>query len=156
MKQFLTLGNKLNYSFTALLKFIVANIWKFIIWTFTVFLLPAYQYVGVIIFLLIADMITGIWKAIKNGEPVTAELIGKTITRMILWNVGILCSFLVQSVITSNAIPIMLIFSMLICVREFKSIIENIEAITNTKIWEYIVTQITTILPNHKDLDDHK
>ena len=152
MKQILTLNNKLNYSLTALFKFVWANIWKFIIWCFCVYLMPTYEMIGVVLFLLIVDMITGIWKALKVGEPITAAKIGLTVTKMVLYMFGIVCAYVVQHNIALEAIKVMLIFSTLISVREFKSIIENIEVITGAKIWQFIVNQITYLLPN-EDLD---
>jgi hypothetical protein len=153
MKELLTLNNKLNYSFAALFKFIGANLWKLIIWTFCIFLLPAYTLIGVVIFLLLADLCTGIWKAIKIGEAVTAKRIGDTVTKMILYMLGIICAYVVQHFIALDVIKVMLIFTTLISVREFKSIIENIEIITDSQIWRYIVNQITNLLPNNKDID---
>lgn len=153
MKQLLTLNHKLNYSFTALLKFIWANIWKFIVWCFAVYLLPTYELIGVVLFLLIIDMITGIWKALKIGEPITARKLGETVTKMVLYMFGIVCAYVIEHNIAFEAIKVMLIFSTLISVREFKSIIENIERITGTKIWQFIVNQVTNLLPN-KELDN--
>lgn len=152
MKHLLTLNDKLNYSLTALFKFIWANIWKLIIWAFTVYLLPTYELIGVVIFLLIIDLITGIWKSLKIGVPITARKLGETVTKMILYMFGIVCAYVVQHNIAQEAIKVMLIFSTLISVREFKSIIENIEIITDAKIWKYIVNQITNLLPDKKDL----
>lgn len=152
MKQFLTLNNKLNYTLTALFKFVWANIWKFIIWCFCVYLMPTYELIGVVIFLLIIDLITGIWKSLKIGIPITAKKLGETITKMILYMFGIVCAYVVQHNIAGDAIKVMLIFSTLISIREFKSIIENIEMITDAKIWQYIVNQITNLLPDKKDL----
>jgi len=97
-------------------------------------------------------MITGIWKALKVGEPITAAKIGLTVTKMVLYMFGIVCAYIVQHNIALEAIKVMLIFSTLISVREFKSIIENIEVITGAKIWQFIVNQITYLLPN-EDLD---
>ena len=154
MKQLLTLNNKLKYSFYALFKYIFANVWKLIVWTFCIFLLPTYQLIAVIIFLLIVDLITGIWKSLKTGAPITANRIGDTVTKMILYMLGIICAYTIQHYIALEAIKVMLIFATLISVREFKSIIENIETITDSKIWEYIVGQITNLLPNKKDLND--
>jgi hypothetical protein len=42
----------------------------------------------------------------------------------------------------------MLIFTSLISFREFKSIVENIEVITNTKIWSYTVKQLGNFIPS--------
>lgn len=139
--------NKLNYSLTALFKFIWANIIKFVIWCFAVYLLPTYEMIGVVLFLLIIDLITGIWKSIKLNIPITANKIGLTVTKMVLYMFGIVCAYVVQHNIAGDAIKVMLIFSTLISVREFKSIVENIEIITGSKIWDYIVEQVTNLLP---------
>lgn len=152
MKQILTLNNKLNYSLAALLKFIWANIWKLIIWAFCVYLIPTYELIGVILLLLIIDFITGIWAAIKKGEKITAKKMGLTIDRMIVYMLGIIAAYGIQHGIAQDAIKVMMIFTTLIGVREFKSIVENIEVITGARIWSYIVSQITTLLPD-KDFD---
>ncbi|WP_428329055.1 phage holin family protein [Mucilaginibacter sp.] len=111
--------------------------------------------IGVVIFLLIIDMITGVWKALKTGEQVTAKKFGETITKMILYLFGIVCAYVVQHNIAGDVIKVMLIFSTLISVREFKSIVENIEIITDSKIWQFIVNQITNLLPSKNEIDKH-
>ena len=156
MKQILTLNNKLNYSLSALFKFIGANIYKLLVWAFCVYLLPTYELIGVTLFLLIADMITGIWKALTLGEPITARKIGETVSKMIIYMLGIISAYVLQHNNAGDAIKVMMIFTTLISVREFKSIVENIEVITGTKIWSYIVCQISNLLPTNKDLKGKK
>ncbi len=157
MKPILIL-NKLNTSIAALFKFVVANLWKFIVWAFCVYLLPTYEMIGVTIFLLLLDYITGIWAAYKRGEVISAKKMGVTITKMMLYMIGIIAAYVVQHNIAGDDIKVMMVFTTLISVREFKSIIENIETITGAKIWSYIVSQITTLLPdkdfNKKDKKD--
>jgi hypothetical protein len=146
----------LQTSFSALFKFIVANLWKLIIFTFCTYLLPTYEMIAVTIFLLVADMITGIWKSIKTGVPVTAQKIGVTTEKMFAYMLGIICAYVVQHNITSDLIKVMLIFTSLISFREFKSIVENIEVITNTKIWGYIVKQLGSFIPSKGIKTDSK
>lgn len=147
MKPIYTIITVLQTSFSALFKFIAANIWKLIIFTFCTYLLPTYEMIAVTIFLLIADMITGIWKSIKTDVPVTAKKIGITTEKMFAYMLGIICAYVVQHNITGDLIKVMLIFTSLISFREFKSIVENIEVITNTQIWGYIVKQLGSFIP---------
>lgn len=150
---FLNLIQQLEYTLLALYKYISANIWKFIIWTFTVFLLPTYQFIFIILILLIIDLITGIWKSLKQGHPITSKKLGDTIKKIIWYNVAIISAYLVQHVIALEAVKLMWFLAVLISVKEFKSIIENIEIITNTKLWDFLIRHITELFPEAKDLE---
>jgi len=146
--------HKLEYTILALYKYLSANLWKFVIWAFTVFFLPTYQFIVVILILLIIDLITGIWKSLKQGNPITSKKFGETIKKIVLYNVGIISAYLVQHLIALEAVKLMWFLAVLISVKEFKSIIENIEVITNTKLWDFLVRQVTEIFPNAKELEE--
>jgi|GEM_PF-3173632 len=148
MKPIYTLLTIVQNTLPALLKFIWANLWKLILFVFCTYLLPTYEMIAVTLFLLVADMITGIWKSFKTGVPVTAKKIGVTTEKMFAYMLGIICAYVVQHNITGDLIKVMLIFTSLISFREFKSIVENIEVITNTKIWSYIVKQLGSFIPS--------
>ena len=150
---FLNLIQKLEYTLLALYKYFSANLWKFIIWTFTVFLLPTYQFIFLILILLIIDLITGIWKSLKQGNPITSKKLGDTIKKIIWYNVAIISAYLVQHIIALEVVKLMWFLAVLISVKEFKSIIENIEVITNTKLWDFLIRHITEIFPEAKDLE---
>ena len=153
MKQIFTIINSLQYSFYALIKFIGANVWKLIIYTFSVYLLPTYEMIALTFFLLLADMVTGIWKSLKTDVPVTAAKMNLTVEKMLAYMIGILCAYGVQHHITNDLVKVMLIFTSVISFKELKSVVENVESITDTKIWSYISNQITAILPGKKNID---
>ncbi|TFF34378.1 phage holin family protein [Mucilaginibacter psychrotolerans] len=134
----------------ALFKFIAANFYKLIVWLFCVYLMPTYELIAVTLLLLLADMGTGIWKSIKTGVPVTAAKIGVTVEKMFAYLIGIICAYLVQHHITNDVVKVMLFFSAIISLKELKSIVENIEVITDTKIWTLLVKQIGSLMPGKK------
>jgi len=142
MKSIITLNNKLEYSLSALFKFLLTNIEKFTIWSFTIYLVPTYEMIGVIQFLLVIDFITGIWKCIKTKEPITSKRMADSITKVILYALGVIVMYVLQHHIAKDLVNIMFLFAALICTRETKSIIENIELITDTKIWFFIKEHI--------------
>lgn len=150
MKEILTLKNKLDYSFVALWNFIFTNVQKFLIWACTIYLVPTYEMIGVIQFLLTIDFITGIWKAKKNNEILTSKRMGDSITKVILYALGVIVMYVLQHHIAKDIINVMFLFAALVCTRETKSIIENIEIITNTKIWFFIKDQFVTLMKKIK------
>ncbi|RFZ82004.1 hypothetical protein DYU05_15350 [Mucilaginibacter terrenus] len=150
MKTLLTIFNNLQLSYTALFKFMVSNVWKMIVWTFCIYLAPTYELIGLTVFLLCADLITGIWKSLKTGVPVTAAKIGLSVEKMIAYTFGVVCTYAVQHGITNDAIKVMLFYSGIVSLKELKSIIENIEIITGTSIWGVLSKQIGNLMPGKK------
>ncbi|WP_121811004.1 phage holin family protein [Mucilaginibacter kameinonensis] len=155
MKPILTLIYGFLQSFPALLKFIWANLAKLVIWTFCVYLLPTYELISLTLFLLAADMITGIWKSLKTGVPITAAKIGLTGEKMVGYVIGLIGCYSVQHVITHDLVKVMLFYCGIISLKELKSIIENIEVITNTPIWGELIKQVGSLFPK-KDKKDNE
>jgi hypothetical protein len=154
MNTLITIFNTLQLSYTALFKFMVANIWKLVVWTFCVYLAPTYELIGLTVFLLCADLLTGIWKSFKTGVPVTAAKIGLSVEKMVAYTFGLICTYAVQHGITNDAIKVMLFYSGIVSLKELKSIIENIEVITGTQIWNVLTKQIGNLLPGKKDKEE--
>lgn len=125
--------------------YVIHNLHNFILWAFTVYLVPTYEMIAVILFLLIIDLLTGIWKAKKINQPVTLKRFGDSLGKIILYALGIVVTYVLQHHIAKDLIDIMFLFGALVCTRETKSIIENIETITNTKIWFYIKDHILSL-----------
>ena len=150
MKNILTLNDKLDYSLLSLWNFILANVQKFLIWACTIYLVPTYEMIGVIQFLLTIDFITGIWKAKKSNEVLTSKRMADSITKVILYAVGVIVMYVLQHHIAKDVINVMFLFAALVCTRETKSIIVNIEVITNTKIWFFIKDQIISLVKKIK------
>lgn len=150
MRNILTLNNKLDYSFYVLWNFIFDNVQKFLLWTCAIYLIPTYEMIGVIQFLLTIDFITGIWKAKKLNEVLTSKRMGDSITKVILYAIGIIVMYVLQHHIGRDLINVMFLFAALVCTRETKSIVENIEIITDTKIWFIIKEQVLSIVKKVK------
>lgn len=87
----------------------------------------------VCMFLLVfVDLLTGLGKAVKTGQPVTSNGLGKTINKILAYS-GVYILVLVVAYIAVHVfsmgaaailVPIVLSF---VCIREGWSIIENIE-----------------------------
>lgn len=88
-------------------------------------------------FFLVADFLTGIWAAYKRGEQIQSKKMGHTVTKLLLYSLAIILGQLLSNQIAIG-IPIAKITASIICLVEFKSILENIKFITGLDIWSIL------------------
>lgn len=89
-------------------------------------------------FLVGADMVIGIWKALKLKQRIRSRRMSDTITKLLLYQIAIMSGFLIETFIISELIPITKLVATVIAVIEFKSIIESIESVTGKDLWSKI------------------
>lgn len=104
--------------------------------------LPIKELMLTIGFLVGADMIVGIWKALKLKQRIRSRRMSDTITKLLLYQIAIMSGFLIETFIISELIPITKLVATVIAVIEFKSIIESIESVTGKDLWSKIKTII--------------
>lgn len=83
--------------------------------------------------LVFVDLVTGLGKAVKTGQPVTSNALGKTVNKILAY-FGVYILALVVAYIAANVfmmgsmvlllVPVVLSF---LCLREGWSIVENVE-----------------------------
>jgi hypothetical protein len=107
------------------------------IWLFAVLavFLPIKELMLTIGFLVAADMVVGIWKAIKLKQRIRSRRMSDTITKLMLYQLAIMSGFLIEKFIIIELIPITKLIATVIAIIEFKSIVESIEAVTGKDIW---------------------
>jgi len=104
--------------------------------------LPIKELMLTIGFLVAADMVVGIWKALKLKQRIRSRRMSDTITKLLLYQIAIMSGFLIESFIIAELIPITKLVATVIAVIEFKSIIESIESVTGKDLWSRIKTII--------------
>ena len=104
--------------------------------------LPIKELMLTIGFLVAADMVVGIWKALKLKQRIRSRRMSDTITKLLLYQIAIMSGFLIESFIISELIPITKLVATVIAVIEFKSIIESIESVTGKDLWSKLKTII--------------
>lgn len=93
-------------------------------------------------FLIFADLITGIWRAWKKGEKITSSELKRTISKCLLYNLAILSGFVIEYLGVGQFVPVSKIIASTIGVVEFKSMLENFEAITGISVWEELKSKV--------------
>ena len=106
---------------------------------------PAKQLFIAATILIIADCLTGVWAAYKTGQPVTSAGIRRTANKLILYNLGIGCGFLVQKYLMADLIPVSNIVSSALGLAELKSIIENADKINGGSIMKTILARLGSV-----------
>jgi hypothetical protein len=119
--------------------FLKGKVWLFA--SLAVFL-PIKELMLTIGFLVAADLVVGVWKAIKTGQRIRSRRMSDTVTKLLLYQLAIMSGFLIETFIISELIPITKLIATVIAIIEFKSIVESIEAVTGKDLWSKIKTII--------------
>lgn len=116
-----------------------------------VYLSPTYEMVFTISFFMLSNLATGIIKTIKTKgvNSVSVNRIVDSLFKLILYVFGLIVLYVLQHHIGKDLINFVYIYATTVSIREVKSIIENIETITKTKIW-YFIKQYVYELKNLK------
>ena len=119
--------------------FLKGKVWLFA--SLAVFL-PIKELMLTIGFLVSADLIVGIWKAIKTKQRIRSRRMSDTVTKLLLYQLAIMSGFLIETFIINELIPITKLIATVVAIIEFKSIVESIEAVTGKDLWSKIKTII--------------
>lgn len=99
--------------------------------------------------LILADLATGILAARKQHKPITSAGIKRTVGKVLLYEVALCLSFLVQQYLTGALFPASKVVSALIGLTELKSILENLDIISGSSMFKVVLARVTQ---SQKDL----
>ena len=124
--------------------FLSKHIFQFYVYLTVIFtpIMPTFLWLG---FFIAIDLITGIWKNKKLGEPISCRKLSQTATKTLLYFLLIICSHILDTqFLNVDFLPIKItqLAAGYLAVTEFKSIAENFSIILGMPIWEYLKTKI--------------
>jgi len=132
-------GNQINTG-----DLMMDSIWNFaakVMGMLLVFIAPIKSIMWAVGFLVIVDLITGIWAAKKRGEKITSNGLRNTASKTLAYLLLVFTSHVVQSILVPE-IPLVKVVSALIGVTEVKSFFENIEHITGLDVWSEVLKKL--------------
>ena len=94
---------------------------------------------GVMIF---ADLFTGMLAARKKGEKISSAAMRRTISKILIYETAIICGFLLETYLLSSLIPVSKLVAGVIGLVEFKSILENCNAVLGQNIFETVLFKL--------------
>lgn len=92
--------------------------------------------------LILADLTTGIWAAIKRGEKVSSAAMRRTISKIFIYQLAVVTGFMLETYILDSVLPVAKIVAGVIGMVEFKSILENSNHIVGGDIFRIIIQKL--------------
>jgi phage-related holin len=106
------------------------------------FILPIKDFLILTTALVILDLITGVVAAKKRGEKIRSRALMRTTIKLLLYYCAILATQGVQ-VVFAEKIPLSYITAFTIAITELKSLLENVDAGTGSRLAKMIVEKLT-------------
>jgi hypothetical protein len=94
--------------------------------------------------LCIVDLVTGILAARKRGEAITSAGIGRTVSKLLVYEGAVLLAFLTQQYLTGPAVPCAQIVASLVGLTELTSCLENINELSGKDLLKSIIKKISS------------
>jgi hypothetical protein len=91
---------------------------------------------GAMIFI---DLATGVLAARKRKEPITSAALRRTVTKIVVYQTGIITAFLCEHYLLSDSLPIIKLAAAAIGLVEMKSISENLNELNGAPIFATLV-----------------
>ena len=92
--------------------------------------------------LVLADLITGVWAAVKTKQSITSAGFRRTLVKMFIYEILVITGFLVETYLTGNSVPISKLITSFIGLTETLSIIENLNIISETNLFATILAKL--------------
>lgn len=113
------------------------------------FFVDIQAFIYLVLLLVGIDMVTGIIAATKRKDKINSRRMARTVEKLLLYLLAIISAHAVKVVIMEAA-PITYIVTTSIVLVEFKSIIENVESVTDVDIWSKIKQFFNSLKNNRK------
>lgn len=105
---------------------------------------PIHSMLIVVGILVIADLSTGLAKAYKTGQIITSFGLRRTLTKMLAYQTAVITAFLLEKFLLDGVLPAGKLVASIIGITEFKSILENTEAITGKPVFKSIIDKLNS------------
>lgn len=93
-------------------------------------------------FLIVGDMITGVWAAKKRGEKINSASMRRTVSKFVIYQLAIISGFALETYMLDSFIPVSKLVGSVIGMVEFKSLLENSSAIVGQDIIKMILEKL--------------
>lgn len=93
-------------------------------------------------FLIMADLITGVWAALKRKETIKSAAMRRTVSKMVIYNIAVISGFLVEVYMLEELLPVSKIVASVIGLVELKSILENANTILGADLFKTVIAKL--------------
>jgi phage-related holin len=111
--------------------------------SFWAILLPIQQSILLVFLLVFADLIVGVWAAVKEGYKISSRSLRRTVVKLLVYEVVVIVTFMVETLLVDY--PVAKIATGLIGIVEGKSFFENLYRITKVDFLKIIIDKLQLI-----------
>jgi phage-related holin len=124
-------------------EFTVRYVWPFLL-ALSAYFAAIHQIFLIVGVLVITDTITGVYAAVRRGDPITSSKFKRVVVKMFFYQLSVIVAFFVDKIFPDNSQLIVRAVAVAIAVTEVKSFSENMKFITGMDIWASVMGYITT------------
>lgn len=92
--------------------------------------------------LILVDLITGIWAALKRGEKIRSAAMRRTVSKMVIYQLAVISGFLVEQYMLDGFLPVSKIVASVIGMVELKSVLENANTILGQDLFKMVIAKL--------------
>lgn len=115
---------------------------KLLLLSFVALLAPIHSILITAFALVVVDMITGIWAALKSGQKISSAKLRHTVSKLLIYQIAIITAWLVETYMHLDFIPAVKLVSAMIGLVELKSVIENCNIISGQNIFKMLIEKL--------------
>ena len=128
------------------------------------FFLPISGILGLLFALILADTVTGIWKAKHQKHEITSRKFSQIVSKLLLYELCVILFYLIDYfilndiVLTVFSVPLMLtkVLALILASIEIMSIAENWKAVKGVDLWQSAKLLFTRAIDLKKDINKLK
>lgn len=113
--------------------------------TVQVILEPAKPMFLTVLLLIVVDLVSGVLAARKRGESINSAGIGRTVGKLLIYELVIGLAFVAETYLMGPMIPASKICASLIGTAELLSVLENLNALSGGTLLKTIIEKLTTL-----------
>lgn len=103
---------------------------------------PIHAVLAASLALVVADFLTGVFAAWKRGEPITSSGFKQSVVKVMVYEIAILFAYLAEHFLIGDLVPATKLIAGLIGLVELKSILENLDSIHGSPIFQALITKL--------------
>lgn len=105
-------------------------------------LAPIHSMIIVVGVLVILDLITGVWAAIKKGDKIKSARLRDSVSKLVIFQIAIIGGFLLETYLLDGLLPVSKLVAGTIGVVEATSLFENLNAIYGKNIFAIVIDKL--------------
>lgn len=95
--------------------------------------------------LILLDLATGILAAAKTKQPITSAGLRRSITKLFVYEMAILISFVAQHYLLTDALPLLGIVTSYIGLTELLSVFENLNLLSGQNLLAVLIKKLNSV-----------